>query len=104
MDMEARINEKIQKLQDLNKEMQKINNEIGALQEKGRAYHQQALTIKGGLDALVELKVAEEQQLKTSETAKLTLPEGVKPIIPEAPAAEAPKADAPKPTNLEVVQ
>lgn len=104
MDMEALITEKIAWLQDLNREMQKINNEIGALQEKGRAFHQQALTIKGALDVLADVKSKLEEEAKSSETAKLILPEGVKPIIPEtANNTEATPGDK-APTTLEVVK
>lgn len=107
MDIEKLINEKIQRLQDLNREMKSLNDQIGTLQEKGRAYHQQALVIKGGIEALAAAKIEQDEELKKSETAKLILPEGVKPIIGEvAPSAEslAPTAELPKTTPLDVVK
>jgi seryl-tRNA synthetase len=97
MDIQAAINEKIQQLQDLNKQMGEISQKIGALQEQGRALHNAALEIRGAINALAELEAKEKERVSKSETAKLTLPVGVKPVMPEetpaAPAAEAPKAE-----------
>lgn len=102
MSLETKINEKIQRLQDLNREMKALNDQIGALQEKGRAYHQQALQVKGALDELAQLKAEEDEAQKNSKTAGLILPEGVKPVVETAaPAAEAPKSNTP---NFEVVK
>lgn len=105
MDIDGLINEKIQRLQDLNKQMREIADKVGALQEQGRALHQVALQVKGAIEGLAELKAKEEEKLAKSETAKLTLPEGVKPIVPEetpAAPAEAPKAETPAAPVLEV--
>lgn len=108
MDIQKLLDVKIARLQDLNTEMQKVSNEIGAAQEKGRALHNAALEIKGAIDGLLQLKVEQEKELKTSETAKLILPVGTAPIIPDAaPVAETATADAPAakaPTTLEVVK
>lgn len=70
MDIQAAINEKIQVLQDLNKQMGEISNKIGALQEQGRALHGAGLQVKGAIDALAELAAKEE-----AAKSKLTLPE-----------------------------
>lgn len=117
MDIQKLLDVKIARLQDLNTEMQKVSNEIGAAQEKGRALHNAALEVKGAIDGLLQLKVEQDKELKSSETAKLILPEGVKPIIPEtlvvsangtvAPATDANTETAPAakaPTTLEVVK
>lgn len=104
MDIQKLLDAKIARLQDLNTEMQKVSNEIGAAQEKGRALHNAALEIKGAIDGLLQLKVEQDKELKSSETAKLILPEGVKPVIPEtANNTEATPGDK-VPTTLEVVK
>lgn len=105
MDIQQLLDAKMARLKDLNGEMQKISAEIGAAQEKGRALHNAALEVKGAIDGLLQLKLEQDKELNSSETAKLTLPVGVKPIIPEAaPVAETP-AETPKaPTTLEVVK
>lgn len=108
MDIQKLLDAKIARLKDLNADMQKVSNEIGAAQEKGRALHNAALEVKGGIDGLLQLKFEQEKELKTSETAKLILPVGTAPIIPEAaPVADVPTADVPAvkaPTTLEVVK
>lgn len=99
MDIDALINEKIQKLQDLNRQMEGISKKIGALQEEGRALHGQALQIKGAIEGLAELKSKEDAKLAESLTAKLTLPVGVKPIVAE----DAVVVPAEKPVDAEVL-
>lgn len=104
MDIGALINEKIQRLQDLNRQMGDISKQIGALQEQGRALHGAALEIKGAIDALADLNAKEEKKLAESKTAQLTLPAGVKPIVAEeAPTATPPAQEAiATPVTLEV--
>jgi len=110
MDIQQLLDAKLARLKDLNGEMQKISSEIGALQEKGRALHNAALEVKGAIDGLLQVKLEQEKELKSSETAKLILPEGVKPVIPEAApatsgeATQEPTIAGSKPTTLEVVK
>lgn len=68
MDIEALINEKIQRLQDLNKQMGDLSKQIGTLQEQGRALHNAALEIRGAINAYAELK-----QKKDEKAAKNSL-------------------------------
>jgi hypothetical protein len=89
MDIQAEINEKVKRLEDVNKQLFEINNKIGALQEEGKAIYNRGLELKGAVDALIQLQVKEREELKTSKTAGLILPEGVKPVLPE-PAQESP--------------
>lgn len=72
MDIKATINEKIQQLQDLNRQMAEISKKIGTLQEEGRALHGAGLELKGAIDALAELAAKEE-----AARPALTLPEKV---------------------------
>ncbi len=95
MDVKKLINEKIQRMQDLNRQMGEISKKIGTLQEEGRALHSAALELRGGIESLAELDRQQDEELKKSETAKLILPEGVKPIVTETPASPAPDAPAP---------
>lgn len=64
MDIDALITEKIQRMQDLNREMQKLGQQIGALQEQGRALHDLARELKGAIDGLAELKAKNEAEVK----------------------------------------
>jgi hypothetical protein len=125
MDIDAYINEHIQRLQDLNKQMGEIGKKIGALQEEGRALHNAALEVKGAIEGLAKMKAKEEQKAKeAAEKAKglilpdksLVAPDGKTPITapvetpapaaeatPEAPKAETPVAETPAaPVALEV--
>jgi len=87
MDIQKELQEKVQRLQDVNRQLAELNKKIGALQEEGRAIHAGGLQIKGAIDLLLELEVKNRAELAQSKTAGLILPEGVKPILPEAPAA-----------------
>lgn len=114
---EAEINEHIQRLQDLNKQMGDIGKKIGALQEEGRALHGAALEVKGAIEALAKMKAKQDEKAKKVELIlpdkTLVAPDGVTPIakaetpaVPEAEkattVAETP-AEAPKaPIGLEV--
>jgi hypothetical protein len=112
MDIDVYINEKIQTLQDLNKQMGEIARKIGGLQEEGKALHGKALEVKGAIEGLAEMKRKEEIKAKeAADKAKLILPDktlvapdGVTPIAPaETPAApEAPVAETPAAPVLEV--
>lgn len=106
MDIDGLINEKIQRLQDLNTQMADIGKKIGALQEQGKALHGAALEVKGAIEGLAELK--SKEAAKEAERKKtLILPDkslvgldGKTVIAEAAPAAEAPAApvaEAPKP-------
>lgn len=81
MDIKKEIEAKVAQLQDINKQLQEIEKQIGTLQEKGRAIHSQGLQIKGAVDMLLQLQMKEDEALKNSQTAKLILPEGVKPVV-----------------------
>lgn len=89
MDIQAAINEKIQCLQDLNRQMTEIGNQIGALQEKGRAIHNAALEVKGAIDAYAGLLAKEQEAQKSLILPDKTLvaADGQTPI---AKAEEAP--------------
>lgn len=106
MTLDERITEKIKKFEDLKKQILDLNRQIGSLQEQGQAIHSQALEVRGALEALSAMKLEQDEALKNSETAKLILPEGVKPVVEEpkaeTPAAEAPKAETPAAPALEV--
>lgn len=93
---EAEINEHIQKLQDLNKQMIGVSDKIGVLQEEGRALHGAALEVKGAIEALAKMKTKQDERLAKSKTAGLTLPEGVTPFVLE-PAAPAVSPDTSTP-------
>lgn len=93
MDIQKELEAKIAQLQDINKQLQGIEKEIGTLQEKGRAIHNQGLQLKGAIDMLFQLKMKEEEALKNSETAKLILPEGVKPVVNAEIVAEKAPAE-----------
>lgn len=95
MDIDALINEKIQRLQDLNRQMGDIGKKIGALQEEGRALHGLALEVKGAIEGLAELKAKEEQKKALILPDKtLVAADGQTPL----PPVEEPKA----PIDLEV--
>lgn len=101
---ETEINEHIQRLQDLNRQMGEIAKKIGTLQEEGRALHGAALQVKGAIEGLAKLKQKEEE--KAAKNA-LVLPDKSlvaadgKTVIADAntQAEAAPAAPA-----LEVVQ
>lgn len=93
---EAEINEHIQRLQDLNKQMGEIGKKIGALQEEGRALHGAALEVKGAIEALAKMK-AKQDDKAAKAAAGLILPDkslvaadGQTPLA--APAAEVPSS------------
>ena len=71
---EAEINEHIQRLQDLNKQMGDIAQKIGALQEQGRALHNAALEVKGAIDALAKMKAKQDEKAAKKDKA-LVLPD-----------------------------
>lgn len=87
MDIQATITEKIQRLQDLNRQMKEISDKIGALQEQGRALHNAALEVKGAVEALAGLQAKESEK-----AAQLILPDKAlvaadgKTVLAEAPA------------------
>lgn len=109
MDIEALLMEKVKQFEDVKRQLGEVSQKIGALTEQQRAIYNQGLEIKGSIDALLAVKAQAAKDLAGSETAKLTLPVGVKPIVAEAPvapvaAAPAVPAEAPKaaPVALEV--
>jgi seryl-tRNA synthetase len=107
MDIEAKINEKIARLQDLNRQMGEISKQIGALQEQGRALHGAALEVKGAIEGLAELK--QDEDASAAEKKSLILPDKTlvaadgKTVI-ATPEAEAPVAETPAAPVLDVVQ
>lgn len=125
MDINASITAKVAQFEDLKKQIIEINNQIGALQEQGRALHQAALEVRGGINALAQLK-ADEMDVAEKAKAKAALilpdktlvaPDGKTPIaksveapaaevapVAEAAAVEAPKAETPAAPTLEVVK
>lgn len=105
MDIEALLVERIKRFEDIKNQIAEISKKIGGLTEQQRALYNQGLELKGGIDALLAIKADTEKALAQSQTAKLTLPEGVKPIVPEAaPVAEvAPAAQAAPEARKEAV-
>lgn len=89
MDIKAAINDKLQRLQDLNRQMKEITDQIGALQEKGRALHGMALEVKGAIDALAIVNAENEKATQSLILPDKTLvaADGTTPI---AKAEEAP--------------
>lgn len=85
MDIEKELQERISRMGDVNRQLIDIQKKIGTLQEEGKAICKKGLELKGAIDALVGLQMKEKAALDKSATAKLTLPIGVKPIIPEDP-------------------
>lgn len=99
--IDAEINEQIQQLQDLNKQMGEIAQKIGALQEEGKALHSAGLQIKGAIEGLAKLKAKEEEKVKKAEADKakgLILPDHSlvgadgKTVLIDANAAKVPEA------------
>ena len=95
MDIEKTLVEKIKRFDDMRKTLDELQKQIGGLQEQQRAIYNAGLELKGQIDILMELRKKEQEDLAKSETAKLILPEGVKPVVAEKPV------EAPAPT-LEV--
>lgn len=102
MDIEALLMEKVKQFEDVKKQLADVSQRIGALTEQQRAIYNQGLEIKGSIDALLAVKQQAATDASKSETAKLILPEGVKPVVAEAPAAPVETAPATPKTPLEV--
>lgn len=110
MDIEATLLDNIKKFESIKTQIGDISTKIGGLTEQQRALYNQGLELKGRIDMLVELKAKEAEALAGSQTAKLTLPVGVKPVAAEAPAPvvngsvveAAPEEAKKQPTVLEV--
>lgn len=87
MDIEATITEKVRRFEDIKNQIAEIGRKIGGLTEQQRALYNQGLELKGGIETLLAIKEADAKALAASKTAQLTLPEGVKPVMPDAPVA-----------------
>lgn len=83
MDIEKTLVEKVKRFEDIRKNLDELQKQIGGLQEQQRAVYNAGLELKGQIDMLIELKQKEAEALAKSNTAKLILPEGVKPVVPE---------------------
>ena len=98
MDIENELKTKLDQMGDINRTLMDLQKKIGALQEEGKAIYNKGLELKGAIDMLLGLQEKEKAALATSKTAGLTLPEGVKPVIPglpvEAPETTIPGAEA----------
>jgi len=86
MNIEAALMEKIKAFEDCKNQLASLSKQIGSLTEQQRAIYNRGLELKGSIDTLIALQQKEKEDLASSETAKLTLPAGVKPVINEAPA------------------
>lgn len=84
MDVNARLMEKLKQFEDTKTRLGELSKQIGALTEQQRAIYNQGLELKGAIDTLVGIQEEEAKKLAESKTAGLTLPVGVKPIVPEA--------------------
>lgn len=101
MNMEDIITEKVKRFEDIKNQITALQQKIGALTEQQRALYNQGLELKGGIESLFQIKEAEAAKLATSKTAQLILPEGTKPIIPEAqPTIPEATMDAAAPTEV----
>lgn len=111
MEVESILLERIKRFEDVKNQIADLTTKIGGLEEQRRAAYNKGLELKGSIDTLLEVKAKAAKEVEGSLTAKLTLPVGVKPIIPAVEAApvvnvspapavapEAPKA----PVTLEV--
>lgn len=83
MDIEKELLEKIKRFEDVKNQVSELQKRIGGIQEQQRAAYNQGLELKGQIDLLLELQKKEKDALAASQTAKLTLPEGVSPVVPE---------------------
>lgn len=100
---EAEINEHIQRLQDLNKQMGEIGKKIGTLQEEGRALHGVALEVKGAIEALAKMKAKQDEKAAKAKTALALVDKSLvaadgKTVIADANVPVAPAAEE-KPTT-----
>lgn len=97
MDIEKVLLDKIKRFEDVKNNIDRLNAQIGGLTEQRLALYNMGLEIKGSIEALQELKRQEAEALAGSKTAGLTLPAGVKPVIPDAPVAQEPTPQAVSP-------
>lgn len=100
MNIENELMEKIKRFEDVKNQITDLQKKIGGLQEQQRAIYNKGLELKGQIDLLLQLQQQEKDDLAKSQTAKLTLPEGMKPIIPES----APTAPAAVPEEIKAVE
>ena len=84
MNLDKEIFDKVKLFEQVKNHLGEIAKKMGALQEEQRATYNQGLELKGAIDILVALQQKEKEDLASSKTASLILPEGVKPVIPEA--------------------
>ena len=84
MDLNKEITEKIRLFEQVKTNLGEVSKKIGALTEEQKAIYNQGLELKGAIDVLIALQQKEREDLAKSKTASLILPEGTKPVIPEA--------------------
>jgi hypothetical protein len=81
MNLDQEILEKVKLFEQVKNNLGEITKKMGALREEQMAVYNQGLELKGAIDVLMALQQKEREDLAKSATAKLILPEGVKPII-----------------------
>lgn len=87
MEVESILLERIKRFEDVKNQIADLTTKIGGLEEQRRAVYNKGLELKGSIDTLLEVKAKAAKEVEGSLTAKLTLPVGVKPIIPAVEAA-----------------
>ena len=101
MNIQSALQDKLKLFEQIKNHLGEIQTKMGALQEEQRSVYNKGLEIKGSIDTLLALQQQEAEALKASKTAGLILPEGVKPVVVDAPAQEssAPAVEPEKPVD-----